>query len=61
MTAPRPLRLTATDRAARILRTAYRSENPATVIERALILLATADGHLDATGTPVPDRYRGRP
>lgn len=55
---PRPLRLAATARTADILRRCYRLEPPATVLERALLLLATADGHLDATGTPVPERLR---
>ncbi|MEV6580212.1 hypothetical protein AB0M92_18840 [Streptomyces sp. NPDC051582] len=56
----RPLRLVVTDRSAAILRRCYRLEPPADVIQRALLLLATADGHLDATGTPVAERYRRR-
>lgn len=33
-----------------ILRTAYRYETPADVLARAVRMLATADGHLDARG-----------
>ncbi|MBT2477609.1 hypothetical protein [Streptomyces sp. ISL-94] len=58
MTAPHPMRLATTVRTADILRRCYPGQPPADVLERALLLLATADGHLDATGTPIPDRYR---
>ncbi|MFK0222170.1 hypothetical protein ACIQWN_28770 [Streptomyces vinaceus] len=56
----RPLRLTVTDRTAAILRRCYPGQPPANVLERALLLLATADGHLDAAGTPIAERYRRR-
>ncbi|MCY0916989.1 hypothetical protein OS965_02210 [Streptomyces sp. H27-G5] len=60
MTAPRPVRLITTARTAAILRRCYRGQMPADVLERALVFLATADGHLDATGTPVPEQHRRR-
>jgi tellurite resistance protein len=39
-----------TARTADILRRCYRGEIPADVLERAAVMLATADGHLDAGG-----------
>lgn len=52
MTAPasRPMRLAATPRNANILRRCYRGEQPAEVLERALRMLAQADGHLTPDG-----------
>ena len=47
---PRLLLVRVTPRTADILRACYRGEPPADVIERALRLLATADGHLDTGG-----------
>ncbi|WP_405461557.1 hypothetical protein OG786_29180 [Streptomyces sp. NBC_00101] len=47
---PRPLRLATTDRTAQILRRCYRGQQPADVLERALLMLAAADGHLDTAG-----------
>lgn len=47
---PRPMRLAATPRTADILRRCYRGEQPADVVERALRMLATADGHLTPDG-----------
>ncbi|MCY0928351.1 hypothetical protein OTB20_19540 [Streptomyces sp. H27-H1] len=52
------LRLIATARTADILRRYYAGQRPADALQRALLLLATADGHLDATGTPIAERYR---
>jgi hypothetical protein len=47
---PRPMRLAVTPRTADILRRCYRGELPPEVLEQALLLKATADGHLDASG-----------
>ncbi|MEU1088912.1 hypothetical protein ABZ401_19115 [Streptomyces sp. NPDC005892] len=47
----RPLRLAVTDRSAAILRRCYRGQMPATVLERALLMLAAADGHLNPDGS----------
>jgi hypothetical protein len=47
---PRPLRLAVTDRTTQILRRCYRGQQPADVLERALLMLAGADGHLDTGG-----------
>lgn len=47
---PRPMRLAATPRTADILRRCYRGEQPAEVLERAVRMLATADGHLTPDG-----------
>ncbi|WP_329616436.1 hypothetical protein OG244_28320 [Streptomyces brevispora] len=47
---PRPLRLAATPRTADILRRCYRGERPTEVLERALRMLAQADGHLTPDG-----------
>lgn len=33
-----------------ILRRCYRGQNPVTVLERGLLMLASADGHLDPGG-----------
>ncbi len=40
-----------------ILRRCYRGQEPGDVLERALVMLATADGHLD-TGGRIKDRSR---
>jgi hypothetical protein len=51
VTAPsRPPLVRVTARTADILRRCYRGELPADVLERAAVMLATADGHLDAAG-----------
>lgn len=47
---PRPPLVRVTSRTADILRRCYRGELPADVLEAALVLRATADGHLDAGG-----------
>lgn len=47
---PRPPLVRVTSRTADILRRCYRGEPAADVIEAALVLRATADGHLDAGG-----------
>jgi hypothetical protein len=47
---PRPLRLATTDRTTQILRRCYRGQPPADVLERALLMLAGAGGHLDTGG-----------
>lgn len=44
----------------RVLRHAYRGQVPATVLERALRMLATADGHLDPGGNIKNGRPTGR-
>lgn len=52
MTAPRDPRTRATLSlwSTRVLRRCYPGQVPATVLERALRMLATADGHLDTAG-----------
>jgi hypothetical protein len=51
MTAPpRPPLVRVTARTADILRRCYRGQLPPEVLEQALVLKATADGHLDASG-----------
>lgn len=47
---PRPPLVRVTARTADILRRCYRGETPADVLEQAVVLKATADGHLDAGG-----------
>ncbi|MEV8523193.1 hypothetical protein AB0451_03395 [Streptomyces sp. NPDC052000] len=47
---PRPLRPVLHARTAEILRRCYRYEPPADVLDRALRMLAGADGHLDTAG-----------
>lgn len=47
---PRPPLVRVTTRTADILRRCYRGELPPEVLEQALLLKATADGHLDAGG-----------
>lgn len=47
---PRPMRLAATDWTAAVLRRCYQGQAPAGVLERALRMLATADGHLAPNG-----------
>ena len=47
---PRPLDVRLRPEDAEILRRAYRGEAPRDVLHRALLMLATADGHLDTTG-----------
>lgn len=61
MTAPRPLRLAVTPRTAEILRRCYPGQQPALVLEAALILRATADGCLTADGRPRNSRDRRQP
>ena len=46
-----------TERAWAILKRCYRGQPPADVLERALVMLATADGHLDTAGR-IKDRRR---
>lgn len=52
MTAPHDPRIRATlsQWSTRVLRRCYPGQIPATVLERALRMLATADGHLDPAG-----------
>ncbi|MFG3136076.1 hypothetical protein ACGFZA_07620 [Streptomyces sp. NPDC048211] len=47
---PRPMRLAVSPRTAEILRRCYRGEQSADVLERALRMLAQADGHLTPDG-----------
>lgn len=49
-TTPTPMRLATTDWTAAVLRRCYQGQQPASVLERALRMLATADGHLDPRG-----------
>ncbi|MGQ4338019.1 hypothetical protein ACN6LF_001815 [[Kitasatospora] papulosa] len=58
---PRPMRLAATAWTAGVLRRCYPGQQPAHVLERALRMLATADGHLDTTGRPRAGRNGSRP
>ncbi|MGW0780373.1 hypothetical protein [Streptomyces sp. NPDC002913] len=58
---PRPMRLAATDWTAAVLRRCYPGQDPARVLERALRMLATADGHLDTTGRPRAGRNGSTP
>ncbi|WP_435597096.1 hypothetical protein [Streptomyces anulatus] len=51
----RPLTVRLTPETSRLLRL-YRGQSPATVLARAVRLLATADGHLDAAGNVKPRR-----
>jgi hypothetical protein len=51
---PRPPLVRITARTADMLRRCYRGEMPADVLERAALMLATADGHLGADGKPKP-------
>lgn len=62
MTAPRPsgIRIHLSPWCARVLRRCYPGQVPATVVERALRMLATADGHLDARGNIKNQRAAGR-
>lgn len=55
MTGPRPLRVLIPADTTRILRL-YRGQPPADVIARAVRMLATADGLLDAGGRIKPGR-----
>ncbi|MFB6776535.1 hypothetical protein ACFCX0_03680 [Streptomyces sp. NPDC056352] len=55
---PRPLRLAVSPRSADILRRCYRREDPVAVLERALLMLAQADGHLDTAGHITTERAR---
>jgi len=50
VSAPRPYRVLVSAESAEILRHCYPGQIPAVVLARALRLLATADGHLDANG-----------
>jgi hypothetical protein len=51
VTAPsRPPLVRVTARTADMLRRCYRGQLPPEVLERALVMLATADGHLDPSG-----------
>lgn len=54
MTTPRPagIRVHLSPWCTRILRRCYPGQIPATVMERALRLLAEADGHLTPAGNP---------
>ncbi|MFG3173688.1 hypothetical protein OG337_28830 [[Kitasatospora] papulosa] len=63
MSAPlnRPMCLAATAWTAGVLRRCYPGQQPAHVLERALRMLATADGHLDTTGRPRTGRNGSRP
>ncbi|MFE0692873.1 hypothetical protein [Streptomyces sp. NPDC058869] len=45
----RPLTVRLTPGTSRLLRL-YRGQSPATVLDRSMRLLATADGHLDSAG-----------
>ncbi|MCT9092900.1 hypothetical protein N4G70_29105 [Streptomyces sp. ASQP_92] len=60
MNAPRPLAPALHERTAEILRRCYRYEPPADVLARAVRMLATADGHLDAAGRIVTGSRAGR-
>ncbi|GGS41382.1 hypothetical protein GCM10010221_45220 [Streptomyces parvus] len=51
----RQLTVLLTPETSRLLRL-YRGQSPATVLARAVRLLATADGHLDAAGNVKPRR-----
>ncbi|MEU8829390.1 hypothetical protein [Streptomyces sp900116325] len=55
----RPLRLAVSPRTADILRRCYGGEIPQDVLERAALLLAAADGHLDAGNRIKTGRARG--
>ncbi|WP_432077785.1 hypothetical protein [Streptomyces sp. YPW6] len=51
----RPLTVRLNPGTSRLLRL-YRGQSPATVLDRAMRLLATADGHLDPAGNIKPRR-----
>jgi hypothetical protein len=56
----RPERRTITPLTVRLL-ACYRLENPAAVLERAMRMLADADGHLKANGSIKNERARRTP